>query len=199
MDTNWTAGHHNNVTDGAKNGLLFSIQIYLISYVVFGFIGIILNAFTILILTKGRNFGQHIRIRLTNLAIADLICSALLPSTVVLRGSYTVQYPDITSLCKTQQYLTFTLFYASLLFNAALSLEKFIAVYYPLALLKYQRRHIVVVTASVWIAAFAVQVDVATDSDVYLNQYDNQSFACFPSKAFISNESKSTSNYCLCC
>ena len=188
MDANWTTGHHNNISNNVKNVSLIGSHIYLILYVVFGILGILLNTFTILILTKGKKFGQSIRIQLTNLAAADLICSIILPSTVVLGGFTTVRYPNISSLCKTQQYLTYTLFYASLLFNAALSLEKFVVVYYPLALRNYQRRHIIVVTTSVWIIALAAQLDIAIDSGVYLHPYDNQIVSCFPSKAFISTD-----------
>ena len=52
------------------------------------------------------------------------------------------------SLCKAQQYFTFSLFYASLLAKTAIAIEKVVAVCFPLVILKYERTHVITVIAS---------------------------------------------------
>lgn len=162
------------------------ISTFLLVYGIFSFVGIVFNSFTIAVIVAGKKFGKNIRIQLLNISVVDLISSIILPSTSILGGFTTYSYPHNDALCKTQQYMSFTLFYLSLLLNATIGLEKFVAVYFPLSLLRYETKYVITTYAAVWILAFAVQIDVITSSGVSESPFVNNTWSCFPTKNLLS-------------
>ena len=172
MTSNWT-------TEATRSMLVLD-NVYFAVYGTFSILGIIFNTSTIVIILKGKQFGQQIKLQLLNVSSIDLLCSILLPTAVTLNGFTTISYPNNESLCKAQQYFTFSLFYASLLAKTAIAIEKVVAVCFPLVILKYERTHVITVIALVWILAFAIQVSIALDSAVVENEYFDNTLACVP-------------------
>ena len=130
--------------------------------------GFILNVFTLAVIITGKRFAQNIKIQLGNMAIADLLCSILLPSSTLFGGLVNVPYHS-NILCKIHSHIIYSLFYSSLLFNTALALEKFVAVYFPLRMICYERRHIISVIVSVWSLAFLAEIDILFKSNVHIS------------------------------
>ena len=186
MLTNWTTVDDNLYEERDISG---NTALFAATYGIFGGIGSILNGFTIAVIVKGKHFGQNIRLQLLNISVIDLLCCMVTPTTIVLGAVTTIPYPNSNTLCQLQQYLTFSLFYVSLLVNAAIAIEKFIAVYFPLTILKYERRHIVSVIILAWTLAFLLHIDVAIDSLVYPNPYTGNTLSCLYSSSFV-NSSK---------
>ena len=182
MLTNWTTVDDNLYEERDISG---NIALFAATYGIFGGIGSILNGFTIAVIVKGKHFGQNIRLQLLNISVIDLLCCMVTPTTIVLGAVTTIPYPNSNTLCQLQQYLTYSLFYVSLLVNAAIAIEKFIAVYFPLTILKYERRHIVSVIILAWTLAFLLHIDVAIDSLVYPNPDANHTLACLYSSSFV--------------
>ncbi|XP_067950256.1 psychosine receptor-like [Watersipora subatra] len=130
--------------------------------------GFILNVFTLAVIITGKRFAQNIKLQLGNMAIADLLCSILLPSSTLFGGLVKVPYHS-NILCKVHSHIVYSLFYSSLLFNTALAVEKFVAVYFPLRMFCYERRHIISVIVSVWSLAFLAEIDILFKSNVHIS------------------------------
>lgn len=144
----------------------------------FGFLGLLLNILTLIIILKGRRFGKGIKLQLVNLAIADLILSLTVPGSSVVGEYITLPYPNSTVLCRSQVYLTLVSGYGSLLSSTAISLEKFVAVCFPLKMVMYQRRHIVTIIILIWVFAVSSQLHVLVYSDVYPRNANNGALMC---------------------
>ena len=181
MATNWTTEDTESLVDNytVLDNVYFAVD------GTFSALGILFNTSTIFIILKGRRFGQQIKLQLLNISLIDLICSVILPTTVTLNGFTTISYPNNESLCKAQEYVTFTLFYASLLAKTAIAIEKVVAVCFPLVILKYERTHIISVIALVWVSAILIHVNIAIDSVVLESKYFNDTLVCVPNANLI--------------
>jgi hypothetical protein len=126
-------------------------------------LGITLNSIAIIIILHGKTFGKSIKIQLLNLAITDLLYAALAPSLGILTLCLP-SYPGNRILCKLQQYIVYSIALASVLGNAVIGLERFVAVYFPLRMSSYRKRHVTMVVLATWILAFVLQIDIAVDS-----------------------------------
>ena len=152
--------------------------INLVIHGIFAFFGLVLNTFTLVVIALGTKFGRGMKLQLGNLAIADLLCSLLTPGSAVVGGIVILPYPDSTILCKMQQYITSVAFCTSLLCGAAISLERLVAVYFPLKMKEYRPRHAIVVLLSAWICTFALNVDSLIDNEVVTNPQRNNTMKC---------------------
>ena len=124
-----------------------------------GALGIILNTTVIVIIISGCRFGKGMKIQLMNLAIADFLSAAMTPTSGYIGGIITQPYPGNFMLCEVHQYINSVVFYTSLLCSAEISIERFVAVYFPLKILKYRTMYIILVSVLVWTLALITQMD----------------------------------------
>ncbi|XP_067950288.1 mu-type opioid receptor-like [Watersipora subatra] len=143
-------------------------------------VGLILNMLALIIIIRGRRFNRHLRIHLLNLSIADLLSSFLLPFSARIGVVLNISYPDNLILCKIHVSVTYTIFYSSLLFNTAVALEKMMFIYFPFEMLKYTKKHAIVVTVCVWIIAALCQIGLLINSEISINVNHKENLACYP-------------------
>ncbi|XP_067951362.1 mu-type opioid receptor-like [Watersipora subatra] len=178
MLENFTAENidRNETILSIENGLNWTI------YVTFAILGVTLNVLALVIIICGKRFSRHLKVQLTNLAVADLLCSILLPGSGVIGAVLDVSYPNSLVLCKAHVFVTYTIFYSSLLFNAAVAVEKMMAVYFPFAMLNYTKNHVIIVTACGWIVAALCQIGLLTSCELAVNVNHQENLACYPYK-----------------
>lgn len=121
-------------------------------------LGITLNSLTIAVLCNGRTTSRQSHFQLINLAVADLLSALIYPAVLVMVNLY-LPFHASSFWCTLLMSVNTTVFYASPLWNVTMSIEKFIAVYTPLHMLMYQRRHKVCVAVLVWTLAAVSQMD----------------------------------------
>ena len=115
--------------------------------------GVTLNIFTILVLLFGDKNSPEMRVQLVNLAVADLAMSLVEPQTFRFhRLGLDVAMP-MCSFGGFLQYATFTL---STLCNMAISIDRFIAVFFPLKVQDITYAHKVGAALVLWILTVAV-------------------------------------------
>ena len=113
-------------------------------------LGFGLNLLTIFIVKQGKNIGKEVKIQLINLAIAD-IAMAILDPTWAAIILLEISFPDSPILCKITTVAKAAANYTSLLCNVAISLERFVIIYFPFKASQYRKRHKLLVIAAVWI------------------------------------------------
>ena len=131
-----------------------------------GILGLLLNTVTILILQFGKSFGKAIHIQLMNIAIADLLSAVLTPTFIALWECTDTSYPQSTALCKSHWQLISTIIYGSMMAKAWIAIERFAAVYFPLKMLSYRKKHIIIAIIATWIVSFILHLDAAILSGV---------------------------------
>lgn len=147
----------------------------------FSLLGASLNIATITIIARGRNFGRGMKLQLMNLAVADLMSSLILPGSSVVKGiSSLSSVIDYGILCRMQSYLVSVIFFSSLLFNTIISLERFVAVYFPLKMLNYRRVYATGLIVIAWLCSLALNSSVLLDFDpeVYSPELADNEVVC---------------------
>lgn len=126
--------------------------------------GALLNIMTILVLSLGTKNSLEMRVQLINLAICDCLMSMVEPQ-VFYHHRFTI--PVDQTMCKFAgfaQYATFTL---STLCNMAISIDRFVAVYYPLQIHHYTTCHKVGTAVAIWLIAFAVDIGAIFNCNIW--------------------------------
>ena len=142
------------------------------TYMSIAIVGLILNLSTIFIISLGKNVSQEVKIQLVNLAIADLLMSIFDP----LKNSLLL-FPDLSflgnlSLCRFYIFLKQAAHNGSLFCNAALSLERFVIIFFPFKASKYSKSHKFIVIAIIWICASlpsagnVIDAEIVQDGDI---------------------------------
>ena len=110
-------------------------------------LGLILNVGTILTVLKSRHLStKGVHVLLVNKAVADLITSLTYP-TVYAALPFGQEAELELLIISTFGSLGI---YLSLLWNAAISIERFVVIYFPLKSLVYTKKMKVILTAIVW-------------------------------------------------
>ena len=96
-------------------------------------LGTSLNAGSILVIAFGKMCGKGIKLQLVNLAITNMVGAVLIPSYLISTFQPHAYYSFLSSsLCKFLLWTIYSPFYVSLLCNMVISLERFVAIYFPL-------------------------------------------------------------------
>ena len=119
-------------------------------YALFSLLGFVLNLLTIFIVRLGNNIGKEFKIQLINLAIADIAFALVAPVNVAIL-LLKLPFPNSTILCKIFCFGAGITYFTSLLCSAAISLERFVIIYFPFRASQYRKRHKLLVIAAVWI------------------------------------------------
>ena len=126
---------------------------YISLYLSMAVLGVILNTFTLLTVGCGRHIDSKIKIQLMNLAFADLLMALFDPpdhTKVVYRN---LSFPGNTAACKLYQFACGVSHYATLFCNAAISLERFVIIFFPFRAARYRKVHRYIVILLIWICA----------------------------------------------
>lgn len=123
-----------------------------------GMLGVIFNIVSLLILKSGKYSNKSTRIQLLNQAANDLLMSIICPPRFIVR-ELVIPWPNSPALCKVVVFSSETVFMSSVIWNAAISIERFIAVFFPLRMLSYTSKQKTIVAAVVWCVAIAINID----------------------------------------
>lgn len=138
--------------------------------------GIILNLLTVFVLVLGKKNSSETRVQLVNLAIADCLISVVEPLIYYYMRFYiSVNLPQ----CKFAgfaQYCTLTL---SMLCSAAISIDRFMAVYFPLKVQRYKTRHKICTAVALWLISVAVDFGTVYNCNLWEIQ-DSEMCFCTP-------------------
>ena len=134
-------------------------------YALITLLGIVLNLLTIFIVALGTNIGKEFKIQLINLAIADITLALIVPAYMAV-NSLDISFPDSSILCKIFCFATHAASYTSLLCNVAISLERFVIIYFPFRASRYRKRHKLLVIAAVWIVGALPGIGTLMFADV---------------------------------
>ena len=150
-------------------------------HVVAAILGLSLNILTIIIIIKGKKFGNGIKIQLVNLAVANILCSlsALVPA--IVDGLLLLPNLNIgvtIMVCDLLHYAMRVSFQASLTSSTSISLERFVAVYRPIKIREYRCRHIVLTTITIWILSIAVNIQLLFKQDFYSDYAEDSNQTC---------------------
>lgn len=149
---NYSYYYYSEIVTGAD--LSMSLDALYNAFIIFlAILGIFFNACTIAIITKGTKFGKGIQIQLINLAVADILCSLVALVTKISDSIEGVPISLILQFCEVLHLLIPLVFQASLLSNTAISLERLVAVYFPLRMREYRQRHVIITTITIWLLA----------------------------------------------
>ena len=128
-------------------------------------LGISLNAGSILVIGFGKKCGKGIKLQLVNLAITDMVGAVLIPSYLISTFQPHAYYSFLSSsLCKFLLWTIYSPFYVSLLCNMVISLERFVAIYFPLRMQNYTTKWKVVVISLCWVISLSTEVNLITNT-----------------------------------
>lgn len=166
MEHNLTAPQNGTaeLTQGAMNQTLADHQTNRYNYPVFlmfwliSLLGLVLNTGAIYIIQYGRNVSREIKLQLTNLAVADLLFSLVVP---VLAAFRVIKFPFIHShtLCSLERFAIHTIKFSGPLWNLTISLERMVVICFPFRAVHYRKRHKVIVAVATWIFACVIHID----------------------------------------
>ena len=131
----------------AAEGLLFAS-----AYSLMTIAGLILNPLTICIVKKGKSIGSDFKISVINLAVADILL-CIFDSSFLATIRYGFPFPQSVLACQFYRFFRRIGHYASLVCSAAISLERFVAVFFPSMAAQYSRRKRFIVVGVIWICA----------------------------------------------
>ncbi|XP_067930401.1 somatostatin receptor type 2-like [Watersipora subatra] len=151
----------------------------IIIQIVFLVTGVTLNTVTILIIVRGKKFGGKLKIQLTNLAVADFMSSIFAFGASSVKEFIVLPYPDNEVLCKMHLYLGYSIYCTSLLCNASIACERFVAVYFPFLSARYTRNQIISVAVSTWILGLMFNINVLFDAGLFENPVLAGQHICF--------------------
>ena len=150
--------------------------VFAVLAIILSILGLFLNACTIAIIIRGDNFGKGIKIQLINLAVADILCSL---ATVALKASNCLEgFLLMLQLCRVLELFNPLVFLARLISNTAISLERFVAVYFPLKMREYRRRHVITVIIAIWMISALLKIFWSLTNNVYVHHYANPELPC---------------------
>ena len=121
-------------------------------------LGIVLNSLTICIVSLGRHIRTEFKLQLTNLAIADLFMAALDPAYHTM-FYMRLPFPNSSPLCQVFAFISIVADYTSLLCKVAISLERFLIIYFPLRASRYNQRHKFAVVVIIWLCSLLIGID----------------------------------------
>ena len=164
----------NHTTSGAN----INEQACITAYASMTVLGLLFNIIAITILTCGKNFGKSIKLQLLNLAVADIIGAALTPTFVLTTRCVAQTYLGNSAVCKVHLYIMFTAMYLSILINATIAVERFVAVFFPFTMLAYRKKQRLIVIFVTWTVAFIFDIDIIINSGVQPSFYRNDITVC---------------------
>lgn len=119
--------------------------------------GVVLNVLTMVVLKTGTRNSKEVRTQLMNLAVADCLFAIVGPLTFF---HIRFEIPITSNLigCKIIGFLGFLAVTISPLCNVAISIDRVVAVYFPMKIRNYRYCHKVITAVCVWVISIIVDM-----------------------------------------
>ncbi|XP_014350366.1 lysophosphatidic acid receptor 5 [Latimeria chalumnae] len=153
----------NNTTECPENQ--FSHTLHLIAYSVLFLVGLVLNAIALFIFVRYLKLHSVVSIYMFNLALSDLLFTISLPLRIYY---YSMGKWEMTNaLCQLSGSLFQMNMYGSCLFLMCISVDRFVAIVFPLRFRHLRRPHVArLVCLSMWALIIGSSVPVFLAHDV---------------------------------
>ena len=130
-------------------------------FTVTGLTGIVFNSISIWVVLRGKNTSKAIRgtkLQLVNQSAGQLIMALICtPRTIVRDLAYS--WPDSAALCKLVPFLGESAFESSVAWSATISVERFIAVFFPFRIRYYRKKHKIAVAVGLWTVVACANIE----------------------------------------
>lgn len=127
-------------------------NIILSVYLLMAVTGLVLNTLTIYIVKKGKSISSDIKISVINLAVADILM-CVFDSSFLATIFFGFPFPQSVLACKIYRFFRRIGHHCSLLCSVVISLERFVAVFFPNKAAQYTRAKRLIVVGAVWFCA----------------------------------------------
>ena len=135
------------------------------AYLSISAVGFIFNLLTIFVIGKGSHISNEVKLQIMNLAIADFLMASFGTIRIVLRY-FRIPFAQNSALCKFIFLAEHASHYTSLLCNVAISLERFVIVYFPFKAAQYNQTHKVGTIILVWLCGSLSALELTMGADV---------------------------------
>ena len=129
-------------------------------YLSMAIIGFILNVLTLCIVGLGENVNKEVKIQIISLAAADVL-STTFGATPIILEYLRISFNSNTSVCRFITFFEHASHYTSLLCNVAISLERFVIVFFPFRASQYNQTYKLAVVGLVWLCGCLPALDMA--------------------------------------
>lgn len=116
-------------------------------------VGIILNLLSFCTIVLGKRIHKEVKIQLANLAMANVL-AGLVPAY-----SEQVWITKTEVPCQILSFFGYGAFYAGLLWNMVIGLERVVVVFFPFRALRYTKRHKIAIATVVWIVGLGSAIE----------------------------------------
>lgn len=181
MDSNFSfqrnSGNLISVEDCPKNDN-FKYQLYIIVFSIVFVVGLIMNIAAMYIFTCTLKLRNETTTYMMNLVVSDLLFVLTLP----LRVFYFIRqdWPFGGLLCKISVSLFYTNMYGSILFLTCISVDRFLAIVYPLRSRELRtKRNAKIVCAAVWVLVLSGSIPTGFLLDSTTSQSNSTAKFCF--------------------
>lgn len=135
-----------------------------------GIMGLVFNAASIWIMLHGRHMSKATRgtrVQLLNQSAGDLLMAVVCTPLTIVRD-LGISWPDTPAVCKTATFIGQSAFEASVAWTVTISVERFVAVYFPIQVRYYRKRHKLVVAAVVWILMGMSNIEYLIYKEIFM-------------------------------
>ena len=151
--TEWTTSATTDFYSDPDISLTPKEYALLSTYLSMAILGLVFNSLTLIIIGHGKNTSKEIKPQLINLAIADLLMALFDPLKQVSILLRYLPFPGGIHLCRLYIFIKHAAHYASPLCNAAISLERFVIIFFPFRASRYTEFHKTIVIIAIWLCA----------------------------------------------
>ncbi|XP_067937646.1 neuropeptide SIFamide receptor-like [Watersipora subatra] len=120
-------------------------------------LGICLNLYTIAVVKRSKR-TRCCKLQLINLAVADTCTSIIMPMFLIYH-ILLIPFPGGEMCAKIFCFIGLSMFYLGPLCHIAISVERFVAVYFPFRMLRYRQNKRLVVIGSTWIVTMIASIE----------------------------------------
>lgn len=151
---------HGSVTDSMQSSAE-SVPYFVVIYLLESVLGITFNVLTILIIKYGKHVGKAIHLQLINLAVADILISIVIPLTNMFHFPIIprIIFPNSVIFCKIFMLVSSGTLSTALFWSVVISVERFVAIYFPFKVLGRQRKHKIMLIVAVWMCSYIASID----------------------------------------
>ena len=139
---------------------------YIGIYLSMAVLGVILNTLALLAVGLGQSISKDIKIQLMNLAFADLLMALFDPTYEATKIHGNFSFSGNSTMCRFYLFIRRTSHNAPLLCNVAISLERFVIIFFPFRAARYRNIHKYTVILLIWVLAALPTVGILLEARV---------------------------------
>lgn len=149
-------------------------------FTLIGIMGIVFNIISILVVMRGKHTAKAIKgtkIQLVNQSAGDLTMALICTPRTIVRD-LAFSWPDSEALCRLVPFFGQSAFESSVAWSVAISIERFVAVFFPFRIRFYRGRHKIIVAVALWTLMAISNIEyLIYKTPKVINTYSNSSIS----------------------